>query len=774
MTYVSSSKVKNIQRMSRAMRYQNKKIAKILLFCNEIDESLDYISSIKEYDTDFNRKINYLSISEKYKNVKERIKFNHENIEKNKIIISGIKLYKGKTWTQILELVKKYIDENNKRPSRNNENADIKMLGKWIDTHLQNFRNKIYINKNQDKYNSWIEFINNYKIHFDNHIKWFHYLVQLKKYINDNNKLPSQYDDNIENAKIYSWLNGQQYKYRHKKGIMINNDFYNLWTEFIWDNNYKIYFENYKYFEKKKILWFSYLNNVKIYIKKNNKRPSSSDDNKEIRNLGYWIANQQTYYKNIKNIMKESEIYNLWAEFINDGYYKKYLENNYDLWFNNFNLLKIFFNENNKKPSENDNKFLSSWMYSQKTNYIYKNNIMKDDYIYNLWSEFINHENYKIYFENYYYDENNRKFWINQLNEIKKYINKNNKRPLQQDEDKEIKKLGKWLYNQQDKYYDTNKNKDTNYTLWLEFINDDNYKMYFQDKNTLWISKLNDIKIYISKNDKLPTNNKNKILCNWLNRQLTIYHNREYIMKDDIIYNLWIDFINDNKKLFKDSKIIWIDNLNLVKTFLNENNKKPSKYNNISSRYVKNDKKYDDDNNEYNINKKLCNWISNQQVKYNKKEHIMLDEEIYNLWTNFIKDYNKFFEDKKNNIWLNKLIQLKKYIDKNNNIPSHQENNILANWINIQLIDYIKREQIMKLDKYYHLWAEFINDNNYKSYFYNLLPINDTKEQTIRKSYKIIMTCQLCNTTIKANEKNMIIHQQTNKCKKLRNSFAEV
>jgi superfamily II DNA or RNA helicase len=211
MTYVSSSKVKNIQRMSRSMRYQNKKIAKIFLFCNEIDESLDYISSIKEYDIDFNRKINYLSISEKYKNVKERIKFNHENIEKNKITISGIKLYKGKTWTQILELVKKYIDEHKKRPSRNNENDDIKMLGKWIDTQLQNFRNKIYINKNQDKYNSWIEFINNYKIHFDNHIKWFHYLVQLKKYINDNNKLPSQYDDNIKNAKIYSWLNGQQY-----------------------------------------------------------------------------------------------------------------------------------------------------------------------------------------------------------------------------------------------------------------------------------------------------------------------------------------------------------------------------------------------------------------------------------------------------------------------------------------------------------------------------------------------------------------------------------
>jgi superfamily II DNA or RNA helicase len=98
MTYISSSKIKNIQRMSRAMRYQNKKIAKIFLFCTEINECLDYISSIKEYDIDFNTKINYLSISNKYKNIKERIKFNNEKIENNKIKILGIKLYRSESW----------------------------------------------------------------------------------------------------------------------------------------------------------------------------------------------------------------------------------------------------------------------------------------------------------------------------------------------------------------------------------------------------------------------------------------------------------------------------------------------------------------------------------------------------------------------------------------------------------------------------------------------------------------------------------------------------
>jgi len=522
MTYVSSSKVKNIQRMSRAMRYRNKKIAKIFLFCNEMEECLDYISSIKEYDINFNTKINYLSISNKYTNIKERIIFNNENIEKNKIKILGIKLYKTESWHEKLELVKKYIDENNKRPSRHDKNIEIKKLAEWLSIQQNNYKNNKNIMKNLNIYNLWTEFINheNYKKYFDYNIKWNSHLNKLKKYINENKKLPSQYDKNIIFSKLYLWLNTQQYSYRYKKNIMKDDYIYNLWTNFLQDNNYKIYFENNKYFKDKKISWLSYFNNVKKYIQENNKKPSPTDNNKEIKNMNYWINNQQMYYKNIINIMKDTDIYNLWTDFINDNYYKKILENNNELWINNFNLLKKFINENNKLPSIYDNKILSSWLYSQKKNYIDKNNIMKDTYIYNLWKDFINHENYKIYFEYYKYNKNN--LWIYYLNEIKKYINNNNKIPSQHDTDAEIKKLRKWLYKQQEKYSNpiNIKKNDIYYKLWTDFINDDNYKIYFQDKKTLWINKLNEIKTYISKYDKLPLDN--NILNNWINTQKKI------------------------------------------------------------------------------------------------------------------------------------------------------------------------------------------------------------------------------------------------------------
>jgi len=38
--------------------------------------------------------------------------------------------------------VKKYIDENKKRPSTHDNNNDIKILGNWIDTQLKNYTKK--------------------------------------------------------------------------------------------------------------------------------------------------------------------------------------------------------------------------------------------------------------------------------------------------------------------------------------------------------------------------------------------------------------------------------------------------------------------------------------------------------------------------------------------------------------------------------------------------------------------------------------------------------
>jgi hypothetical protein len=108
--------------------------------------------------------------------------------------------------------------------------------------------------------------------------------------------------------------------YKNKKQIMSDEEIYNKWTEFINDIRYITYFQS------NEELWIKRLDDVKHYIDSHNKRPSDSDKNSDIKQLGSWICTQQTNYKKKKKIMSEEGIYNRWTEFINDKRYITYFQ----------------------------------------------------------------------------------------------------------------------------------------------------------------------------------------------------------------------------------------------------------------------------------------------------------------------------------------------------------------------------------------------------------------------------------------------------------------
>jgi superfamily II DNA or RNA helicase len=696
MTYVSSSKIKNIQRMSRAMRYKDKKIAKIFLFCNNIDESFEYISSIREYDTDFIKKINYLGVSYDILDTKEREKLNKKYTEQNKIKILGIKLYRNEIWNENLEKIKQYMDKYNKRPSSASKDTNIKSLGKWVSTQFQNYKNKKNTMSNNNIYNLWTEFINDDKYieYFeDNDVIWISNLNKIKEYIDTNNKKPLRTDPDIEIKTLNKWIDSQTQKYKNKTQIMKNDNIYKLWTEFINHNKYK------KYFLNNNTIWINTYNQVKKYIDNHNKRPTSIDNNKDIAALGSWIKNQLKNYKIKKEIMSNECIYNLWTELINDNKYKTYFEDNITIWINKLNDVKQYIDVNEKRPPSTDKdkyiKSLSQWICSQQTNYKTKKELMKNNEIYNLWTEFINDDKYKKYFEY------NTTIWIDNLNKIKKYIDENNKRPTSVDDDEEIKILGKWINTQNTNY----KNKLTImknaeiYNIWTQFINDDKYKIYFEDNNVVWIRKLNEVKKYIDEKNKRPSDKDKdkeiKSLGIWIGYQIQIYKNNKEIMKNEEIYNTWTDFINDDKykKYFENNEITWINKLNELKIYIDTHNKRPS------SR----DKNKDIES--------LSSWINIQQIKYKTKTDIMGHTNIYNLWTEFINNdkYKKYFEDYIT-IWIRTLNELKEYIDENNELPG----NPLKLWITTQKYNYNTKKHLMTNDNIYNLWTEFIKNNKYK------------------------------------------------------------
>jgi superfamily II DNA or RNA helicase len=160
-SYESTSKIRIIQRISRALRLQKNKIATIILWCNEYKKLYETISSIKEYDPILKEKINIISSKLESNNEeeikKEKIK---KEIEKKKIdkIVIGIKEYKSYEWHESLDQLKIFININKRIPEKN---IDELRLYNWLYLNLHKYQKEEYLNI--EHYNEFKKF----KVEYD-------------------------------------------------------------------------------------------------------------------------------------------------------------------------------------------------------------------------------------------------------------------------------------------------------------------------------------------------------------------------------------------------------------------------------------------------------------------------------------------------------------------------------------------------------------------------------------------------------------------------------
>ena len=557
--HMPKSQTTLIQIIGRSLRLHNlKKIANIILpYSNKEDEKniTTFLKVVARNDKRIrksyeNKKMGgYIAFDVEDNDIEE----NDDEIElKYEMVYNSIgKLLNGEEiWDKKLEEVKKYIDENNCRPTQQNKDKNVEQLGRWISTQQKTYKIKIYIMANKTIRKSWESFINDdkYKKYFLNNITiWYNNLKKIKHYIDINNKRPLKDEnkrplkDENNSIKLGSWISTQSKNYKNKNQIMLNDTIRKSWEDFINDDKYKEYFiDNTK-------LWYNKLEEIKNYININYKRPSGGDKNTNIKQLGKWISTQLKNYKNKTHIMLNDTIRKSWEDFINDDNYKEYFLDNNTFWYNNLEKVKNYININNKRPLQKDKnnniKKLGIWLSWQNINYKNKNKIMLDDTIRKSWEEFINDNKYKEYFID------NAELWYYKLELVKNYININKKRPSRKSKD--IIQLGAWIENQVKNY----KNKAyimsdaTIRKSWEEFINDDNYKEYFLDNNVIWYNNLEKVKHYINTNNIRPSQYDKDInikqLKSWIGTQIQNYKKNSYIMLDDAIRKSWTAFIND-------------------------------------------------------------------------------------------------------------------------------------------------------------------------------------------------------------------------------------
>jgi superfamily II DNA or RNA helicase len=224
-------------------------------------------------------------------------------------------------WMNNLEMVKEYINKHKKRPSEKSKNTTIKYLGKWMSNQTKNYKGNKHNMKKETIRKKWKDFIDNdeYKEYFSsNEDLWRDNLNQVKKYIDQYKKRPSQLDNDKDIKSLGWWLTDQFKNYKGNRDGMKDENIKQKWEEFINDKKYK------EYFLSNEEIWKDNLEKAKEYIDKHKKRPHEKDKDQTIKSLGRWISCQTQNYKCNKKCMKEETIRKKWKDFIDDDKYKQY------------------------------------------------------------------------------------------------------------------------------------------------------------------------------------------------------------------------------------------------------------------------------------------------------------------------------------------------------------------------------------------------------------------------------------------------------------------
>ena len=407
------------------------------------------------------------------------------------IIGRALRLHENKTIANIILPFSSKSDEDNinnflKIMARN----DSRIRKSYINKKLGGYINIVVGDeqKNNDDNDDDIEI--RYELIYDkmgvlqNSVEIFEKrLKEVIQYMDEHGKRPSAANKNRnKNRNIYlmgKWLTHQYQNYQNKQYNMLNAEIYKIWEKFMNDDKYR------KHFLSNEDAWDYALNEVKMYMDTNNnnkpkmyKERICNNKNNNEKRLGQWLSTQQKSYKNKNYIMVHEHIRKKWETFINSDKYKKYFLSNEQIWEIKFNNVKKYFEENNKKPSNCDKnkeiKQLGLWINTQQINCRNCSDIMKNIIWRNRWIEFINDDRYKKYFLS------NEEIWENTLNNVKKYMDDNNKKPSKCNKNKDIIYMYNWLLRQKENY---NKRQSIMKELnirkkWEDFINDNKYKQY--------------------------------------------------------------------------------------------------------------------------------------------------------------------------------------------------------------------------------------------------------------------------------------------------------
>jgi hypothetical protein len=529
---------------------------------------------------------------------------------------------------------------------------------------------------------------------------WYENLEKLKTFIDDNERRPKQKSSDKTEQMLGSWLSNQQQNYPksiNSMKSMKNPEKYNLWTAFL---------EEYtEYFKNSEEVWNEKLGQIKQFIDDNKHRPNQKSLDKIEKQFAQWISDQFRTRSTL-----ESSKLNAWNEFLAE--YNEHFKSNEEVWNETLSKLKMFINENKRRPSKHSSdeieKRVCVWLSNNQKRFKTQKHILEYPSRYALLTEFL--EEYQEYFQ--IIEEG----WNEHFEQVKKFINQNKRKPSLTYENE--KRLRLWISTQNANYKKRkHAMKDLEkYNLWTVFLEE--YKEYFKSDDDIWNETFEKVKTFINNTKLRPnadsSNGTEKRLDRWISTQNANYKKRKQAMKDPEKYNKWTVFLEEYKGHFKNDDDIWNETFDKVKMFLNNNHHRPSS------------------NSSNDIESRLGQWLAVQLVNYKTKSKSMVYKYRYDLWTIFLKDYAQYFKSN-DEVWYETFSELKLFIDTHHMLPSfsNESEKHLSGWISNQKNNYKHKNDSMKDLAKYNLWTAFLEE--YKGYFKN-------NEEVWNKTFEEVQT----------------------------------
>lgn len=210
-TYPSESKIRNIQRISRAIRkdsFNIHKKANVFLWCDEFSDISVFLYQLKIFDDSFvENKVSILNCNGNDGKIIERNENNKDIYDDLYDFIIGIRKFGFgiDAWKKRLNKLKEFIELNKRKPlSKSGLTYEEKSMGKWVEYQIHNYKKELEIMKLSEIRSLWDDFTKNHEDLFEeNESIWFSRLKDLENFILENNRIPTQSkDESIENKKL--------------------------------------------------------------------------------------------------------------------------------------------------------------------------------------------------------------------------------------------------------------------------------------------------------------------------------------------------------------------------------------------------------------------------------------------------------------------------------------------------------------------------------------------------------------------------------------------